>query len=149
MPKSLLTDKANTDKHNTSCGFTTISVWLKASLNVTVFITRTHISRQILCFLGGCGAAALEYTHQLKHRAPLPHLHASSSPTTLIMCTCHKSESTERSAPLASAQAPPPTGPSLPDHSRRRQVRLQPDRLTPLGANGWCDGDTGGNTDSV
>lgn len=37
----------------------------------------------------------------------------------------------------------------LPDHSRRRQVRLQSDRLAPLGANGWCDGDTEGNTDSV
>lgn len=42
-----------------------------------------------------------------------------------------------------------PPGSPLPDPSRRRQVMLQPDRLTPLGANGWCDGDTEGNTESV
>lgn len=41
--------------------------------------------------------------------------------------------------------APPPVRSLLPDHSRRMQVRLQPARLTPLGANGWCDGDTEGN----
>ena len=69
VPKSQLTDKADTDnKHKPSCTLTTVSMWLNLNLNIVCF-SNWNSSRFVFFFffLKGCEAAAVDYTHNLNH----------------------------------------------------------------------------------